>query len=104
MSLELRRRHVPPELHHAVEHAGPPPATASEPADSRNVTVTTGIHRGRFPIGGMQIRQARNVLRRLVPIDDEAVAVINGRAVSDDEIIAENVTQISFVKPSAIKG
>lgn len=104
MSLELRRRHVPPEQHQAVEAAGSPDATASDQPDSRNVTVTTGIHRGRFPIGGMQIRQAREVLRRLVPIDDEAVAVVNGRTVSDDEIIAENVTQISFVKPSAIKG
>lgn len=104
MSLELRRRHAPPELQPSTEQGGSPDEPSTEPSDSRNVTVSSGIHRGRYPIGGMQVRQARQVLRCLMPIDDQALAVINGRAVGEDDVIGENVRQISFVKPSAIKG
>lgn len=72
--------------------------------DSRNVLCTSGIHRGSFPIGGMRVRQARDVLRRLITIEDEAVAVINGRVVDEDERIGKDVTHVAFVKPSAVKG
>jgi hypothetical protein len=103
MSLELRRHHEPEELAYSVDLGGTRnPEDRS--CDPRNVLVTSGIHRGRFPIGGLRVQQARDVLRRLVTIDDGAVAVINGRAVEEDELIGPDVTQISFVKPSSIKG
>jgi len=79
-----------------------PPAPASD--TSRNVTVSYGIHRGTYPIGGMLIRDARQVLQHLINIDDSAVAVINATPVDEDQRIAEGVTMLSFVKPSAMKG
>jgi hypothetical protein len=79
-------------------------AAAMPQSDSRNVLVTHGIHRGRFPIGGMAIRDARRVLQRLINIDPAAVPVINGAPVDENTVIAENISMLAFVKPSAIKG
>jgi hypothetical protein len=103
MSLRFRHTLVAPEL---TPEMGPSdgPDDDQPVVDTGNVLVTSGIHRGRFPIGGMPVGQARDVLRRLITIEDEAVAVINGRVVDDDEVIAQNITHIAFVKPSAIKG
>jgi hypothetical protein len=74
--------------------------------DTHNVVCTSGIHRGTFPVGGMSVGRARLVLRQLITIEDEAVAVINGRIVENEEeqIIGEEVTHVAFVKPSAVKG
>ena len=104
MSLELRRPQAPPELEPEVGFDAFPEEGQPQPTDSSNVLVTSGIHRGRFPIGGLTVRRAREVLQRLITIDEEAVAVVNGRAVEEGEIISENVTHVAFVKPSSIKG
>ena len=80
---------------------GNPPAAGD---DSRNVLVSHGIHTGHFPVGGMTVRDARNVLRRLINIEDEAVAVINGAPVEEDTIIEQDVSMLSFVKPASIRG
>jgi hypothetical protein len=104
MSLQFRRGFAPPELAQDTELGGGPHEDQPQTADPGNILVTSGIHRGRFPIGGMRVRAARDVLRRLITIEEEAVAVVNGRVVDDDEVISENVTHVAFVKPSAIKG
>ena len=83
--------------------AGDGPASPASDT-SRNVTVSYGIHRGTYPIGGMRIRDARLVLRRLINIDDSAVAVINAAPVDEEQTIGAAVTMLSFVKPSAMKG
>jgi hypothetical protein len=103
MSLEFRPQQQPPELGHSFGTGGPP-EELDQACDARNVLVTSGIHRGRFPIGGLSVRECRDALRRLVNIEEGSVAVINGQAVEDDEIIGEDVTHVAFVKPSAIKG
>ncbi|NUQ64547.1 MAG: hypothetical protein HUU20_18940 [Pirellulales bacterium] len=103
MTLELRRPNPVSELGPSVQFGGGS-SDASTAVDSRNIVVTSGIHRGRFPIGGLRVREARAVLASLMNIDPSAVAVINGRAVGEDEIISENITMVAFVKPSAIKG
>jgi hypothetical protein len=74
------------------------------PERSANVTVTYGIHRGRYPIGGMTVRDARRTLQKLLNIDPTAVAVINGSPVDENQQISSAVTMLSFVKPSAMKG
>jgi hypothetical protein len=74
------------------------------PADTANVAVSYGIHQGRYPIGGMTVRDARQALQRLINIDPAAVAVINGAPVDENEHIVAGVTMLSFVKPSAMKG
>ncbi len=72
--------------------------------DHRNVVVSHGIHRGRFPVGGMSVADARRLLGPLINIDSEAVAVIDGSPVADETMINANVTMVSFVKPSSIRG
>ncbi len=73
-------------------------------SDGSNVLVSYGIHRGRFPVGGMTISAAREVLQRLINIDESAVAVINGVPVDESETISQDVSMLSFVKPSSLKG
>ncbi len=70
----------------------------------RAVLVHHGIHSGHFPIAGLTVGDARQTLRGLLNIDPEAVAVINGEVVDEEDVIAPNTTMLSFVKPSAVKG
>ena len=37
-------------------------------------------------------------------IDPQAVAVIDGQIVDEDTVIRDDVSMLSFVKPSAVKG
>ncbi len=84
------------------------PVSAPEAPDtsvaSSNITCSYGIHRGKFPIVGMKVKDARIVLKKLIKVDDKAAAVINGAAVDEDTVITSEVTMLSFVKPSAVKG
>jgi hypothetical protein len=102
MSLSFRER----ERHRTAEPQANAPqfGTSSSATDSRNVLVSSGIHRGRFPIGGMSVRQARRVLAPLINIDATAVAVINGRAVDEETMLDGQIGMLSFVKPSSLKG
>jgi hypothetical protein len=103
MSLQLRKPspHVQPE----VVCGGGPAGDPHEETNSGSVLVNYGIHRGRFPVGGMRIREARQVLERLLNIDPSAVAVINGSPIVDeDQVIDDRVAMLHFVKPSSIKG
>jgi len=92
--------------------ANPPPAGASEAtppspppaAGERSVLVHHGIHSGHFPVAGLRVRDARATLTHLLNIDPQAVAVINGRIVREEEVIGPDVGLLSFVKPSAVKG
>lgn len=103
MTLQLRKR--PPTIQPEIFTGGPPGDPSHDEAGCRNVLVNYGIHRGRFPIGGMRVREARQVLQRLLNIDPSAVAVINGTPVMDPEqIIGDDVRMIHFVKPSSVKG
>jgi hypothetical protein len=77
---------------------------AGSATDESNVLVSSGIHRGRFPVGGMTVRAARRVLGPLVNIDPSAVAVINGQIVAEDTVLEGNLGMLSFVKPSSLKG
>ena len=79
-------------------------AEAAPTVVERGVRVQHGIHGGQFPVAGLRVRDARQTLARLLNIDPQAVAVINGRVVAEDEVIGDEVTLLSFVKPSAVKG
>lgn len=81
------------------DDAGPQTRT-----DSGNVVVSYGIHRGRYPIVGMRVREARQVLQKLINIDPSAVPVIAGFPVDEEQVISEDISMLSFVKPSAMKG
>jgi hypothetical protein len=46
----------------------------SAPAsDGHNIMVSHGIHRGRFPVGGMMVRDARRVLEKLIILVNTSV-------------------------------
>ena len=100
--MKQKHRHSESTIHSSL----PADAPTADPqtADARNVLVTHGIHRGRFPVGGMLVREARQILQNLINIDPGAVPVINGTPVTEDQTISGNVTMLSFVKPSSIKG
>ena len=102
--MQIRTRKAHNDLEQLTQE-GPADGGPSAAADDhRNVTVSHGIHRGRFPVGGMSVAAARRILGPLINIDDEAVAVVNGTPVEEDTIISEQITMLSFVKPSSIRG
>ncbi|HEV3255657.1 MAG TPA: hypothetical protein VG013_02130 [Gemmataceae bacterium] len=108
MNLHILKRAAPPRHSEAKPPAtggneGTPPKPPAA-AVERSVLVHHGIHSGHFPVAGLRVRDARATLTPLLNIDPQAVAVINGRIVSEDQIIAEDVALLSFVKPSAVKG
>jgi hypothetical protein len=102
--MEMRTRNRPPETHPPEMAPGGGNSPGGATTDHCNVLVTTGIHRGRFPVGSMTIRQARVTLSKLIKIDPQAVPVINGAQVEEDTVIGPDVTMLSFVKPSSLKG
>ena len=88
------------------------PATLGEPGDTGtpspvdtvNVHVSYGVHHGRYPIGGMTVGEARRMLARPIKIDPTAIAVIGGQPVPEEHRISDEVSMLTFVKPSAMKG
>lgn len=104
MDLQLRRFSNELEQVEPVSFGESGDGAPQPPADNTNVTVSYGIHQGRYPIGGMTIRDARQALQRLINIDPSAVAVIAGAPVDENLQIPAGVSMLSFVKPSAMKG
>ncbi len=102
MTVRQRRRQLQliPELEApSMAHGG---ASGSPPAAS--VLVSSGIHRGHYPIAGLTVRAARRLLASHLNIDPAAVAVINGQTVDDDTVLNTEQGMLSFVKPSSLKG
>jgi hypothetical protein len=80
--------------------AAPPVATVE-----RSVYCSHGIHNGHFPVAGLTVAEARRTLSHLLNIDPEAVAVIAGLIVADEnQIISVDTAMLSFVKKSSVKG
>jgi hypothetical protein len=107
--MELRTQ---PRVSRPSEHTttlAPPGATALQAeapraVAERSVRVQHGIHSGQFPVAGLRVGEARQTLTRLLNVDPQAVAVINGQVVGEDHVIGDDVALLTFVKPSAIKG
>lgn len=80
--------------------AAPPVATVE-----RSVYCSHGIHNGHFPVAGLTVAEARRTLSHLLNIDPEAVAVIAGQIITDEnQIISGDTAMLSFVKKSSVKG
>jgi hypothetical protein len=88
----------PPPLGDAGDNGSP------RRVDSTNVSVTYGVHHGRYPIGGMTVGEARQRLGPMLNIDPTAIAVVAGTPVPDDMQIGDHVSSLAFVKPAAMKG
>jgi hypothetical protein len=90
--------------------SAPPRTGAGGPACEeervRSIEVRYGIHSGAFPVAGMTVAESRRTLAGLLNIDPEAIAVLNGRPVRDEEtrVITEAEQILSFVKRSSIRG
>ena len=102
MSLQLRQR--PPQLQPQLVAGGPPADEPEVAVTAGHVRVNYAVHTGSYPIGGMRLRDARQVLARIMNIDESAVAVVNGAVVDEDEVIGDDVRVLHFVKPSSVKG
>jgi hypothetical protein len=103
MNLKLKK-YVEEQTKISMPDQGPGEESSTGCSNPANVTVSCGIHGGKYPIGGMRIKDARHVLSKLINIPSDAVPVINGSAIDEDETITEEVSMLSFVKPSSLKG
>ena len=82
----------------------PPDAPSGDPRGT--IAVHHGIHIARYPIAGMTVAAARRVLAPLMNIDPEAIAVIRGEIVEDEEgtTLSGDEETLGFVKRSSVKG
>jgi hypothetical protein len=71
-------------------------------ADGR-VEVIHGVYAHSLPLAGMTIGQARSELEDRLNIDPDAIAVLDGRQVTDDTIVTEG-SVLNFVKAAGEKG
>jgi len=88
--------------------AGPAPfaddfaATAVAPRTGR-VAVIHGIYAHTLPLAGMSVAMARLELEDRLNIAPEAVAVIDGNEVGEEELLHEGQV-LNFVSPAGEKG
>jgi hypothetical protein len=77
-------------------------ATAVAPRTGR-VDVIHGVYAHTLPLAGKTIREARHELEDRMNIAPEAVAVVDGLEVGEEEILNENQV-LNFVSPAGEKG
>jgi len=87
--------------------AGPSPFTdefapVATPRTGR-VDVIHGVYAHSLPLAGRTIREARGELEDRMNIAPEAVAVVDGTEVGEEEVLHENQV-LNFVSPSGEKG
>jgi len=76
--------------------------TATLPRTGR-VDVIHGVYAHSLPLAGRTIREAREELEERMNIAPEAVAVVDGLEVGEEEILNENQV-LNFISPSGEKG
>jgi hypothetical protein len=76
------------------------PATATR---TGRVDVIHGVYAHSLPLAGRTIVQAREELEDRMNIAPEAVAVVDGMEVAEEEILREGQV-LNFVSPSGEKG
>jgi hypothetical protein len=88
--------------------AGPAPfsdefaSTAVLPRTGR-VNIIHGVYAHALPLAGRTIREAREELEDRMNIAPEAVAVVDGVEVDEEEVLRENQV-LNFLTPSGEKG
>ena len=76
-------------------------ATATMPTG--NVDVIHGVYAHSLPLAGMTVRQARAEVEQRMNIDPDAMAVVDGREVDEDTVLAQGQV-LNFVKHAGEKG
>jgi hypothetical protein len=85
-------------------NAGPAPFSDEfAPARTGRVDVIHGVYAHSLPLAGRTIREARQELEDRMNIAPEAVAVVDGLEVTEEEVLRENQT-LNFVSPAGEKG
>jgi len=75
-------------------------------SDGQGLLVHHGIHSGTFRVGGLTVTQARRLFERQMNISPDAVAVIAGEIVEneDERVLQDTDNMLSFVQRSSVKG
>jgi len=68
-----------------------------------NVDVIHGVYAHSLPLAGMTVRQARAEVEQRMNIDPDAMAVVDGREVDEDTVLAQGQV-LNFVKHAGEKG
>ena len=68
------------------------------------VNVQHAMHSFHLDVAGQKVSDVKGKFSKLLNIDPEAIAVIDGNEVSDDTVIGEGVETLHFVKRSSVKG
>ena len=89
-----------------VAPCGEPEDSSQAEENRASILVHHGIHAGTFPVVGMTVAQARQVLATLINVDPDSIAVINGHVVQDENerVIRAEDELLSFVKKSSVRG
>lgn len=77
-------------------------STATLPRSGR-VNIIHGVYAHSMPLAGRTIREAREELEDRMNIAPEAVAVVDGLEVGEEEILRENQV-LNFLSPAGEKG
>lgn len=89
----------------AVGGSSDPQPVEEQKLLDKSVFCSHGINSGNFPIAGMKVADARKTLKKLLNISDEAVAVIDGVIVeNENEQEVQKGKTLHFVKKAAVKG
>lgn len=72
-------------------------------ADRRGVKVVHGANDGEFEVAGETVGRVRASLAHAHNIPDDAIALVNGRRVTEDFRLADN-SVLEFVRESGVKG
>ena len=75
-------------------------------SDRQGLVVHHGIHSGNYRVAGLTVGQARRMFGRPMNISPDAVAVIAGEIVEDEDarVLQDTDHMLSFVQRSSIKG
>jgi hypothetical protein len=80
-----------------------PPAAPPDPAQTAQVQVIYGASVQTFPLAGLQVSHAREVLANILQIDPRAPMLVNGQPVSQSHRLASGET-LEFVHHAGEKG
>jgi len=68
------------------------------------VQVATGLYAERLPVAGRTVAQIRDGFADRLDIDPQAVPVIDGRRVTDEQTVVDAGQHLAFVRYAGEKG
>jgi hypothetical protein len=87
----------------AAETPALPESKVAEILGSCNVTVMSGSSSREFPVARQMVGDVRRLLRAVLNVADDAIALINGAEAGEDAVLAAN-DRLEFVRRAGMKG